>query len=223
MTILLFGATGSAGGSVLDVCLASDDVREVRVMTRRPLARTHPKLRVAVRADFNSYSGAEGFFADVDACLFCLGKSVQQVSGEAEYRIITRDFAIAAARMLQAGSPAGVFHYLSGRGAHLQSRFMWARVKAEAERDLLELCGAVCWRPAAIDGKPSTSEPWLYGTIRPLYRLFSPIRSLYVTGDDIGRAMLQARRERVRASVIENTEIRAMADRAKKGVGRGIS
>jgi len=98
MTILLFGATGSAGGSVLDVCLASDEVREVRVMTRRPLAQTHAKLRVAMHADFNSYTGAEVLFAGVDACLFCLGKSVRQVAGEAEYRIITRDFAVAAAR-----------------------------------------------------------------------------------------------------------------------------
>lgn len=69
-------------------------------------------LHVALHADFKDYAGAEACFADVDACLFCLGKS---------------------------------------------------------------------------------------------------------------GAMLQARRDGVRARIIENREIRAMADRAKRSVGRGIN
>ena len=39
MKILVFGATGSAGGSVLRVCLAAPDVEEVRAIVRRSRAK----------------------------------------------------------------------------------------------------------------------------------------------------------------------------------------
>ena len=41
----------------------------------------------------------------------------------------------------------------------------------------------------------------------------STLLCLYVAGDDIGRAMLQATRERLRGQIVENREIRAIAAR----------
>src|SRR3954465_5701352 len=153
MKILLFGATGSAGGSVLRACLASPAVAEVRAVVRRPLSLDDPKLRVFVHGDYLDYSQVADAFAGVDACLFCLGISATQVSGEAEYRRITHDFALAAAREIKTQTPDAAFHFISGQGTRLDSRMMWARVKAETERDLLDLMEAVCWRPAFIDGE----------------------------------------------------------------------
>jgi len=214
-TVLIFGASGAAGGCVLDMCLAAPDVKEVRAVVRRPLGTSHPKLREIRHADFADYSGSGQMFAGVDACLFCLGKSVTQVSGEPEYRRITCDFAMAAALALREQSPEAVFHYVSGRGASLNSRFMWARVKAEAERALIERVDAVSWRPAGIDGKPSASEPRIFKIARPAYRLFRSFRSLYVSGDDIGLAMLQAMDDNLRGRIIENAELRDLADRRR--------
>jgi uncharacterized protein YbjT (DUF2867 family) len=216
MKILLFGGSGSAGGSVLRACLASPDVESVRAIVRRPLQiAADPKLEVVLHQDFLDYSAVAAAFLDVDACLDALGISVSQVSGEAEYRRITEGFALAAAAALRAGSPAAVFHYVSGQGASLNSRFMWARVKAEAERELIARFDAVCWRPGSIDGEPSASEPRLYKTLRPVLRLLRPFRSLYVQGEDIGRAMLLATREGMRGRIVENREIRDLADRAR--------
>lgn len=219
LKILLFGATGSAGGSVLRVLLASPDVAEVRAIVRRPPELeegvNREKLRVILHSDFLDYSAVEEAFAGVDVCLYCLGISVTQVSGEPEYRKITHDFALAAARTFRAKSPEAVFHFLSGQGASLDSRMMWARVKAETERDLLALDpNTCCWRPAAIDGIPSKSEPRIYKVFRPFYPLLSPLRGLYISGKDLGRAMLQAARENLRGQVIENRGIRDLADRA---------
>lgn len=214
MKILLFGATGSAGGSVLKACLAAPAVEEVRAIVRRPLKVDHPKLRVLVHGDYLGYAAVQEAFAGVDACLFCLGISITQVSGESEYRKITHDFALAAAHALKAQSPAAAFHFISGQGTRLDSRFLWARVKAETERDLIALVDAVCWRPAAIDGEPSESAPRIYRVVRPLFRLLKPIRSLYVAGEDLGRAMLQATVENLRGRVLENAEIRDLAERA---------
>jgi uncharacterized protein YbjT (DUF2867 family) len=211
--ILLFGATGSAGGSVLKVCLQSAAVEEIRVILRRPLELTHERLRQFVHADFTDYRRVEGAFDGADACFFCLGISILQVSGEAEYRRITHDFAVAAAETLRARSPSGVFHFISGQGTSEASRLRWARIKGQTERELIEKFGAVCWRPGAIDGEPSSHAPLLYKVFRPAYRLLKPFRSLYVSGDDLGRAMLQATAEGMRGRILENREIRAIAER----------
>jgi uncharacterized protein YbjT (DUF2867 family) len=217
--VLVFGATGSAGGSVLRVCLRVPAIEEVRAIVRRPLAVADTKLRVWQHRDFADYGAVGEAFADVDACLFCLGISIRQVAGEAEYRRITRDYAVAAAEALRARSPGAAFHFISGQGTRADSRFLWARVKAEAERDLLAVTDAVLWRPAFIDGADADHAPRLYQALRPLFRLLRPFRSLYVSGDEIGRAMLQATAEGLRRRVIENAEIRAIAARSPLPAG----
>jgi uncharacterized protein YbjT (DUF2867 family) len=213
--VLLFGATGNAGGSILHACLADPAVTEVRAVVRRPLPVAHQKLRAVVQQDFLDYSAIREAFQGVDACFFCLGISVGQVSGEAEYRRITRDFALAAADTLRRESPGAHFHYLSGAGAKLGSRMMWARVKAEAEQALREGVQATCWRPAFIDGADSRSTPRLYQWTRPAFRLLRFARGAYLAGEDLGRAMLRATTPGMRGRVIENREIRDLADAAR--------
>jgi uncharacterized protein YbjT (DUF2867 family) len=211
LKVLLIGASGSAGGCVLRQCLVLPHVSAVRAIVRRPLDVAHAKLTVVIHEDYLSFAGVSAAFAGVDACFYCLGKSVRQVSSEAEYRRVTHDFALAAARALHTQSPSAVFHFISGEGASLTSRFMWARVKAETERDLGPF-EAVCWRPGLIDGMGSASEPGTYKIMRPIGRLFfSGSRRWYVTGDDIGRAMIAAAAKGVRDTTFENAGIRDLA------------
>jgi uncharacterized protein YbjT (DUF2867 family) len=217
VNVLIFGATGAAGGSVLRAALASPRVGEVRAIVRRPLDVADPRLRVFIHRDFLDYGAVPEAFDGIDACLWCLGISVRQVSGEAEYRTITHDYAVAAARMLQRRSPSAAFHFISGQGTGLASRMMWARVKAETERDLIDQVDAVCWRPAFIDGADSANAPRLYQAVRPAFRLLRGFRRLYVSGEDIGVAMIEATRNGERGRIIENREIRTMADRARRG------
>lgn len=214
MKILLFGATGSAGGAVLEACLNASVVDEVRVITRRPLMHTSPKLRTFLHKDFLNYATVEEAFHSVDACLFCLGVSSTQVSPE-EYRSISYSYPLAAANFLKAKSPGAAFHYISGQGTRADSRMAWARVKAQAEHDLIELLDADCWRPAFIDAKPSPSLPKVYAFFQPLGKLLKPFQSLYIHGHDLGRAMLQATVENLRRRIVENGEIREIAARAR--------
>ena len=213
MKILLFGATGSAGNSVLDACLSASIVDEVRAITRRPLMHTNSKLRTYVHKDFLDYSTVQEAFRSIDACLFCLGVSSTQVSKE-DYRKITYSYALAAAEMFKTQCPGAAFHYISGQGTRPDSRYLWSRVKAQTEHDLIELVGADCWRPAFIDAKPSPTQPKLYVLLNPLGRLFKPFPKLYVHGHDLGCAMLQATVENLRGRIIENPEIRQIAGRA---------
>jgi uncharacterized protein YbjT (DUF2867 family) len=197
---------------VLRACLAAPQVTEVRALVRRTTGVHHPRLREVRHADYLNYSTAADAFTGVDACFFCLGISVSQVPDEADYRRIHRDFPMAAAAMLRERSGAAIFHYLSGRSAGLHSRWMWARVKAEAERDLMNQFGATCWRPAMIGGIPPSPPPLVLKLLRPvLQALFRPIPSAYVENDDIGRAMIRATELGDRNRIIENPEIRDLA------------
>jgi uncharacterized protein YbjT (DUF2867 family) len=214
MKILLFGATGSAGHSVLEACLAASVLDEVRAIVRRPLADSHPKLRTIVHANFLDYSPIEDAFHSIDACLFCLGISITKVSKD-DYRRITHDFTLAAAKTLKSQSPASAFHYISGQGTSPTSRMFWSQVKAQTEREVIELVGADAWRPAFIDAKPSPTLPKIYTMFFPLGRLLKPFPSLYIDGHDLGRAMLQATIENTRSHIFENAEIRQTAARAK--------
>ena len=210
----MFGATGLAGGGVLRACLDAADVSEVRAVVRRSTGVRDPKLREIVHDNYLDYSAIADAFAGVDACFFCLGVSVSQVPDETDYRRIHQAFPLAAARVLREKSPAAIFHYLSGGRSHLESRWMWARVKAEAERDLMNEFDALCWRPAMIDGEPSSSQPRLTIALRPLLRLiFKPFRNLYIMNVDIGRGMLEATTQGLRRRIFENAGIRDLADR----------
>jgi uncharacterized protein YbjT (DUF2867 family) len=213
MKIIIFGATGLAGGGVLNACLAAPLVDEVRAITRRPLCRQHNKLYEFIHNDFLNYSAVRDSFAGIDACLFCLGVSVMQVPGEGEYRRITHDFTLAAARELKENSPSAVFHYISGQGTSLNSRFMWARVKAQTEQELIKMMKAVGWRPAFIEGAQSAGSPKLFKVLQPVLKLLKPFSSFYVEAQDLGRAMIQATEEKIHGRVIENAEIRKIAGR----------
>src|SRR6185436_8042050 len=117
--------------------------------------------------------------------------------------------------MLKAKSPKASFQFISGASTSENSRWMWARVKAEAENDLMELIDANCYRPAAIDGETSESQArtW-YAPLKPLFKVFAPFRSLYISGEDLGKGMLAGARTGLKRTVLENAQIRDLADRA---------
>lgn len=48
--------------------------------------------------------------------------------------------------------------------------------------------------------------------------LFRGARRLYVTSEDVGHAMLRATLERIREGVIENAQIRVLAERAREAL-----
>ena len=199
---------------MLEACLGASVVEEVRAISRRPLMNTSAKLRTFVHKDFLDYSTVEEAFRGVDACLFCMGISATQVSKE-EYRTITYSYTLAAANMLKRYSPNAIFHYISGQGTSKDSRMFWSQVKAQVEADLIALVQADCYRAAFINAKPSASIPKVYALFFPLGRLLKPFPKLYIDGQDLGRAMLQATIENLRGRIFENHEIRELAARAK--------
>jgi hypothetical protein len=70
-----------------------------------------------------------------------------------------------------------------------------------------------------IDGEPSASQPALTRALRPLLRLiFKPFRNLYIMNVDIGCGMLEATAQGLRRRILENAEIRDLADAWRRRV-----
>lgn len=211
MKILILGATGAAGGSLLELALASPRVTAVRTISRRAIATGSAKHTGFQHGNLTDYAAVSDAFAGLDACFYCIGRATTLVK-EDEYRTLAFDAPQAAAKQLHARSPAAVFHYLSGQGASLASGQNWARIKAEAEAELIDRYRAVCWRPGAIDAKNTSGWPFFYKLLIPAIRLVAPSRRFYVKGEDLARAMLQAASTDARSLIIENPEIRRLAD-----------
>jgi uncharacterized protein YbjT (DUF2867 family) len=216
MKIILFGATGMVGQGVLRECLLDPDVERVLSIVRASTGRREPKLRELVHKDFFDFSAIENELSGFDACFFCLGVSSAGMK-EAEYRRVTYDITLAAARVLAPLNPAMTFIYVSGMGTDSseKGRSMWARVKGKTENDLLRLPfkAAYMFRPAAIVplyGVRSKTKLYqaFYTALGPLLPMMYEAFPRYVTTtEQVGRAMLIVARQGAPKSVLENSDI----------------
>jgi uncharacterized protein YbjT (DUF2867 family) len=221
MNILLFGATGMVGQSVLREALLDPRVTHIRSVGRTRTGCSHPKLSEVVQADLFDCTPVADQLQGFDACLFCLGVSAGGLS-EAAYSRISFDLTLGVAKLLVEANPAMRFVYVSGAGTDSteQGRIMWARVKGRTENALLRLPfkNAYMFRPGLIrplHGVRSKTLAYrlIYTLTRPLLPLLThwlPEHAL--TSVQVGQAMLNAVITGTHPSgVLESGEIGRMA------------
>jgi uncharacterized protein YbjT (DUF2867 family) len=214
--VILFGASGMIGQGVLRECLLAPDVESVLAVVRAPTGQRHDKLREIVHRDFTDFAAIEPELSGLDACFFCLGVSSAGMS-ESQYRRVTYDFTLAAARALAPKNPDLTFVYVSGQGTNTSGRAMWARVKGETEDALLAMpFRAYTLRPGFIQplhGARSRTRVYrlvylVAAPLMPLARRLFP--SHVTTTEQIGRAMLRLARRGTPDRVLETPAINAL-------------
>lgn len=213
------------GQGVLRECLRDDDVDAVLAVVRSSTGQRHAKLQEIVHADFSDFSAIADRLSGSDACFFCLGVSSAGMA-EAEYRRVTFDITLAAAKALVDRNPAMTFVYVSGAGTDSteRGRTMWARVKGETENAVLALPfrAAYMFRPAFIQPGPgivskTRSYRILYAVFGPLIPLLRELFPRFVTTtEEVGRAMLEVAKHGAPKRVIENADIIALGTRGRK-------
>lgn len=150
-TVLIIGATGLVGRSVLRLALADVSISRVVAPTRRPLGLQHGKLLNPV-VDFDELPAGEEWW-QVDAVVCTLGTTIRKAGSQAAFRKVDHAYPLAVAKLVRAaGVPA--FAFTSSTGANAKSRKFYLRTKGEAERDLASVGfdSLTLVRPSLIGG-----------------------------------------------------------------------
>jgi len=216
MKVILLGATGMVGQGVLRECLLEPEVESVLAVGRGKTGQQHEKLNEIVTDNLWDLAPIEANLSGLDACFFCLGVSAAGKSEE-EYRRVTYDLTLSAARILLRQNPRMTFIYVSGMGTDSteRGRMMWARVKGKTENDLLKLPfkAAYMFRPGYIQPLDGirTKTKWyglLYAMMAPLYPLWKALFPKYVTTtEQVGRAMIRVAKQGAAKIVLESEDI----------------
>lgn len=150
MKLLIVGATGLVGSSVLKLALNSPEVSSVVAPSRRALP-PHPKLFAPV-VDFEHLPENEDWWK-VDAVICALGTTIKTAGSKEAFARVDLDYPLRVAEIAkQNGVPVFIFN--SAIGADSSSKFFYNRIKGEAEDRLSRLgfTSLVLVRPGLIGG-----------------------------------------------------------------------
>lgn len=202
MHVILTGATGLVGSSVLDAMIKAKDITKISILSRKPVKMAEdamdPRINVIIHKDFEHYdSGVLEQLEGAKGCVWALGISQSKVTKD-EYVKITRDYTLEAAKSFATLSTPHAepfrFVYVSGEGAtQTPGRFslIFARIKGETEQALADLTAqmptklqADSARPAFVDASQHTAIKSYIPDPGMLYRsmgvaLGMPVRLLY--------------------------------------------
>lgn len=197
LTIAILGASGTAGDGILEAALASPDIENIHVITRRSTPRIERgvasgKVHMTLHTDYLDFSTVSETLAEVDAVFWAIGLRSWGVDEET-YAMIHVDFPLAFVRDWSAASNNDhvSFHYISSSDISEESTAMWAREKLRAEKLLTAFAAAtnmrvIAYRPDYIG---PTDEEAKLGQIF-LYNLFKPVGAA-VKAVQIGQAMIE--------------------------------
>jgi len=213
LNVILTGSTGMVGEGVLLACLDHPDVEKILVINRRPLGRSHPKLREIIHSDFFHLAPIEPQLAGYNACFFCLGVSSVGMKNDV-YKHLTYDLTLNFAQAFARQNVDPAFCYVTGAGTDEKGRMAWARVKGATENALIRLFKrAFMFRPGFM--KPTSGQH----NVNPYYKyvgwLYPISRALFPGGvctiREVGLAMINASSKGAPEPILEVKDIVALA------------
>ena len=156
-TALLAGATGLVGSHLLRLLLADETYQKVRILGRRGLPLTSPKLQQRL-IDFDHLADLDA--PKVDDVFCCLGTTIKKAGSQEAFRKVDLGYVEALARVA-ARAGAKQFLLVSAIGANAKSRVFYSRVKGETEAAVqaVGFAGTHIFRPSLLLGSRAESRP----------------------------------------------------------------
>ena len=137
MTATLVGATGLIGGYLLNELLNDPYFDTVRILIRRPLDITHPKLEKKI-IDFNDGDSLLVALSNSDVLFCSIGSTMKKAKGDKDvYRKIDFDIPIKLAKFCKMTGCEKLI-LVSSAGANSKSMNFYQRLKGETEEALKE-------------------------------------------------------------------------------------
>src|SRR6188508_958540 len=132
MIATLVGATGLIGGYLLEELLNDPWFETVRILIRRPIDITHPKLEKKI-IDFNDSDSLLVALSNSDVVFCSIGTTNKKVKGDkGAYRKIDFDIPVKLARFCNM-TGCEKFILVSSAGANSKSRNFYQHLKGETE------------------------------------------------------------------------------------------
>ena len=149
---IVAGATGLIGSQLLEILLATDTYDEVRILVRKKLDITHPKLTQLV-IDFDQIENHSSSITG-DAVFSCLGTTRKKTPDRNTYYRIDHDYPLRLAQLAKANG-VKQFHLVSSIGANPDSGTFYIKLKGETERDIsaLNFYSSCMYEPSMLTGR----------------------------------------------------------------------
>lgn len=194
-TATIIGSTGLIGSYLTDLLTGDEYFDKVRLIVRRPVQRTHPKLEVSV-IDFEDREAFRKAIEGSDAVFSAIGTTLQKVKGDADaYRKIDFDITVNAADLVrQTGCPA--FLFVSSVGADPKAGNFYLRLKGEIE-EAVKKNGPACiciFRPSMLMGERKETRPgeMIGKVLMQAFSFLIPTRYKIIHAEKVALAMVSA-------------------------------
>src|SRR4030095_9728909 len=215
MTATLVGATGLIGSFLLEELLNDPYFDTVRILIRRPIDITHPKLEKKI-VDFNDSDSLLVALSNSDVVFCSIGSTMKKVKGDKEaYRKIDFDIPVKLARFCKM-TGCEKFILVSSAGANSKSRNFYQRLKEETEEAVksVGLKTVHIMRPSLLLGE---SKEFRLGenigqAIMTSLSFLIPEKYKAIQGKDVAKVMVVLSKNNDDGVFVhENTEIRYLS------------
>lgn len=195
MHATIIGSTGLIGTHLLNLLINNPDYSTVRILIRRPVEFSHPKLEKKL-VDFNDMESFRLVLEGTEVIFCCIGTTMKKMKGDKEaYRKIDYDIAVHAAQL---GKACGCekFVLVSAVGADSSSRNFYLKLKGETEEGVQAsgIESVYILRPSLLIGnrKEFRAGEKLATWLMPLFAFLLPARYRPVKASDVAKAMVNA-------------------------------
>ena len=215
MTATLVGATGLIGNYLLEELLTDSYFDTVRILIRRPLDITHPKLEKKI-VDFNDSDSLLVALSNSDVLFCAIGSTMKKVKGDKEaYRKIDFDIPVKLARFCKM-TGCEKFILVSSAGANSKSRNFYQRLKGETDEAVksVGLKNIHIMRPSLLLGerKEFRLGENIGKAIMTGLSFLIPEKYKAIQGKDVAKVMLALTKKNDEGIFVhENSEIRSLS------------
>ncbi|MCP3890523.1 MAG: NAD(P)H-binding protein [Desulfobulbaceae bacterium] len=133
---LIIGGTGLIGGYCLQTLLNDPTYSEVTALVRKPILKTHRKLKTIA----TNFSNLEHELSNIQAqdIYCCLGTTIKKAGSQEAFKQVDYSLVVTVAEIMnKMGSEQ--FIVISSMGADKNSKVFYSRVKGEMEEALKEI------------------------------------------------------------------------------------